>query len=151
MNWFKRKPKPAERLRSNELLGSLLELFPEMAEELPETGQYWKDMDKGDERISTVASPLALTLLNAHGFYCMKRDQARLQGTYGSEQQRNEAMENYYRYDYQADAMKELMFLAVRAELSLWRGSGIALRDGNVVVIPRSDEPPEFLKRLFGG
>lgn len=110
-----------------------------------------EDPTEHDEILGRVNSPFTRKLYAYTQFYARKNDQQKLAAKYAKDtKSRNEAEESVERLDQQRDAIKELMWMAIRAELNLWDGVSIAIRSEWRIVKQAHREGPEIiLRKLF--
>jgi len=131
----------------------LMLLFPELGErqdEILNADAGLRNIEDGEKVIGCVEREFTRRLVLYGQFYNRRRAEELVKAQFGSEHERVEADENARRFDEAGDALKELMFLAIKQEIGVW-DQNLAIRKDWKIVSIKKPEMPEMFRRMFGG
>lgn len=130
----------------------LMLLFPELGEEQQPgmTGDGVQDIQADEKIVGYIERPFTQALASYMMLYSRRTAEAQIKGRYGTDAERAEAVENYHRFDQAEDALRELLWLAIKQEIGVWNKT-LGLRKGwTIVECKPQPNAPDILRRLFG-
>jgi hypothetical protein len=157
MRWLRRKPELMAITPSlSQVLGpdELMLLFPELGSpelEISFDHASLGPVEEGEKVIGRVYQELPRRLFCLWHFYMRSLAEQRVKAIFGSLLEREMAKESSARFEEQANAMKQLAWLAIRHELNSHWDSSIGVREDWQVVLLQRPQMPEFMRRMFGG